>query len=585
MPEQVAQVVADQGAPEASKEQIQDAASTNDEEQLTLESTVWDMGVIIQLRNPDGSLLIPISGILESILLVAINTAIQLTFSYWAVSTYSDAGNKPFPEDSRGGILYWRLSEGQLWTNIDKRNMLTAANRVCSGSITNFLSDAGSDIDDYLDPSVPGEMIQTLAILIWVLLIMAELARTLAVCSSVALLPTAQDGQGNVSEEPDGTIAVKRMRVWQKVGAACLVFIPRLLISVVLAVSGIFFLVATYKVEDIILNACALEIVQNVDEILYEALSSQTVSEVVANIKIRSRKPAKLKSMYSWGVFWYLRFFLIIGTMAYSYSLVVETKDAISIAYSNLCGEDLSFAYIDHPISGTPVFTSFDTESIQSQRLEELQCFHRAVYHMKQIRAGFNAADDFSTALILNQSSDCWADDYSCPELSLAEFRELSSLSGLQVRQDLKYCVDQDAAFYFIKMNCTAEGGVAGRLLSELSSCSDTKSLFQDGGQCTMNTGDKTAFSPEWCTTIQNVCARSGGLCADQPDSTTSSIPGSSSGPDQLRLLSDRHPVDDTSLQSLEDENVDLTNRVDELAEQVEQLRRLLSSLEPDHKD
>jgi len=64
-----------------------------------------------------------------------------------------------------------------------------------------------------------------------------------------------------------------------------LVIIPRIGIAFVLGVSGVIFLVVTTSVEDLILNALALEVILIIDELLFRVLFSRAVRDVLTTTR------------------------------------------------------------------------------------------------------------------------------------------------------------------------------------------------------------------------------------------------------------------------------------------------------------
>lgn len=180
----------------------------------------------------------------------------------------------------------------------------------------------------------------------------------------------------------------------------------------------------TVSIGDLILNACALEIVKQVDDLIFEAVFSYDVGVILENTRFwiekinsdnsdkRSRLARKASSLptdtllgkfcaHTW-LMQLLRCFFIAAVFGFSISqflapFVGEIKDV----EFRMCGEDLDFTVADHPITDLPVFAALvtpDSKNVSNATelgSETLGCYETAKREVRTIRAGFPS--NFST--------------------------------------------------------------------------------------------------------------------------------------------------------------------------------------------
>jgi len=82
-----------------------------------------------------------------------------------------------------------------------------------------------------------------------------------------------------------GTFCLETMSLTRFWGTMAFVVVPRLIIAGGLACTGCAYLLATRDPEDLIVNAIALEVVLNIDEVFYEAFIPRSLKYVIANLE------------------------------------------------------------------------------------------------------------------------------------------------------------------------------------------------------------------------------------------------------------------------------------------------------------
>jgi len=88
----------------------------------------------------------------------------------------------------------------------------------------------------------------------------------------------------------DGEERIERLMCPVRYTLYCVIWLPRLFISCALLVLGTMWLAATHSVQDLILNAIALEFVVEVDKTLFDAMFPATLARHIENAKLSHLK-------------------------------------------------------------------------------------------------------------------------------------------------------------------------------------------------------------------------------------------------------------------------------------------------------
>merc|ERR1719329_438607 len=108
---------------------------------------------------------------------------------------------------------------------------------------------------------------------------------------------------------------------WSRVSSLIFVVsIPRLLVAVLLCYYGTHYLLGTTSTEDLILNAMALEVVLNIDELVYAALSPPMVKKLLADTEPLVMPPGNKKRMR---IIPMMRIVFILGMLRLIYDVEV----------------------------------------------------------------------------------------------------------------------------------------------------------------------------------------------------------------------------------------------------------------------
>ncbi|CAJ1368514.1 unnamed protein product [Effrenium voratum] len=180
----------------------------------------------------------------------------------------------------------WRRSSGHSLSYYDEVSMESLAKRVCdedkSLHISGIQVQLIEDIRKYLKPDAEGmgvfftgQVLCMVALICWYLMVAKEVSHALALHRGVHALPngkttitTRENPFTQVTYYKLGSVTRRRKT------ASALLLVYRLVAAVLLIYVGTFFLVYTVSVTELILNAVALGIILDIDDLLFDALAT-----------------------------------------------------------------------------------------------------------------------------------------------------------------------------------------------------------------------------------------------------------------------------------------------------------------------
>jgi hypothetical protein len=255
--------------------------------------TVWDALVIVgtNIMHPSDELIVLIAGIC--------NMIVQALFII-IVNAKLTGGDGPGSDDFVSDMRNWRVqyAHSPAYANVFSSKPL--AYGVCEQDKTLmegiFQANTYADVWDYLDKVLfftCGDLLCMLSILLWMLTCFRELGHATRMVqgiwctvyhsgkqelSVVARMLSAKSGV--VIKSADNIIDSHGLMTSKSLFFRCstvrgfvitvLVFLPRLGTLTILWFVGIKYLAATIQLEELILNAVALEVILHVDEMLYD---------------------------------------------------------------------------------------------------------------------------------------------------------------------------------------------------------------------------------------------------------------------------------------------------------------------------
>jgi len=500
----------------------------------SLNSSCWDACVLLGFKRDGGNSFLGYSEIFQILFMLIPNSAIQIIFSWWILTNFSSA---PFSTSTQAGVLYQRLTDGQHFDNFDGWNLTTLATRTCNGDVISALSGEADTVAAYVKAETfttaqAGTVIAFLAILIWTLGMVYEMRCTFRLTCSCIATRTDKSLFATLKSSGDNVYTLHQLSMAQKVGVVLLMALPRMAVASLLTVAGIQFLGYSESVSDLILNACALNVIKDVDELVFETLSSRSLKEKVGGTSVELQADTGNVFITSHQVTFFVRLILVLGLSLYGYYGLLEiVASRVQAVDTNVCSNDLEWAWTTHPLSSMPVFVSVSSDSVKSDRLDELSCLYQAKYQMLKVRGGFTTStlkDNVS-----GDASACTNNRGQCSGFSMAFFRELKDLTASSIKtQHTSYCVDQDTAYTFLRSACMDHASDRPRnLTKKLQASVDCSGLagWADcpNGATTCLPGATVAngngVSPDWITLLQGICPKTLGMCSGSQTSNSSS--------------------------------------------------------------
>eukprot|EP00930_Biecheleria_cincta_P045616 TRINITY_DN31440_c0_g1_i1.p1 TRINITY_DN31440_c0_g1~~TRINITY_DN31440_c0_g1_i1.p1 ORF type:complete len:672 (-),score=114.61 TRINITY_DN31440_c0_g1_i1:135-2096(-) len=529
---------------------------------VALEASIWDVGLLLFV---EGGEVFTMCEKVVGWFLVVLNDVLQIVFINAVFGTMS---RYPYDKVTQRVMLSKRLQENHDLSNIDAAGLRTRTALLCDSQIHNKLVDTYSAISTYLQMSeyggghgVPGFAICLIAMLIWALSMMREIRRSWLLFQAVVSLETVgHNAKYSITLGDDGIAGgiVTKLSVMGKIITCCTVIIPRVGIAVSLLVGGQFFLSTSTTVTDLVLNACALEIVKDLDELLFEAIMSSHADAVMQGTVLRPNhdnrrygwllpevpelrtKKAFIASQVSiFARLFMAMVFVIAGYFLFLKETVKETEKAAEMT----CGRDQDFAYSPHPFGGLPFFSEVSPEK---RTVFGLMCYYDAQSQMLQLRAGFEPDEELfpglnnATLSELLKGTHPTCQDRSlsppqqdptklnCPQYSLTEMEDMVALGESGLLQDANRCEDQDVSFIFLRSVCLSNKTYAERtpmiqLFEDKFRCSDVQKLCCHSNKigapkCTPSdipvvNGVKLEYN--LASKVTNMCPRTCGLCPE----------------------------------------------------------------------
>ena len=183
----------------------------------------------------------------------------------------------------------WRLLYGH---RLDSSSGASMVSKICGGDLFErqwWHSALLDEVDAYLLPVFPGVfpdlsvgvVLSSLALIIWACYIAAELQEDGRFAWSIYQLPRGNTVITTLSQEDRVFESVSCLRRTM----VCWTVVARLVIAVMLGVTGGLWLAYTRDVTDIMLNAVALLFILEIDELLYKVLASKHIMKYLSSVR------------------------------------------------------------------------------------------------------------------------------------------------------------------------------------------------------------------------------------------------------------------------------------------------------------
>jgi len=243
------------------------------------DQSMWDASLLLFFRKG--------SNWVEKLILVigcAINYFLQLSLLLTISMNMLDT---PYSPVTIQEMLAWRVEQAHANSQFDDVRGKSLLTRLCNQELWSYEQEEYKLMYAYLYKEVPGALLSTLGIIMWVLTIMREYRRSMEQALAVLHLPALEEGKKSEFEwdrEAEEWTVVGMNRV-KRILALVLLSLPRLGVTVCLGLIGCQYLAQTANLADIVLNAVALAFVMDVDELVADVLLTERLRCILPKIK------------------------------------------------------------------------------------------------------------------------------------------------------------------------------------------------------------------------------------------------------------------------------------------------------------
>jgi len=512
-----------------------------DDENMALESSVWDASMLVGLRH-DGVLLFDwVTAVLLFVLMIA-NSSVQLTVVF---AIDSSMASDPLSSDNLKSFAVQRLIDNHKLSSMNYADMMTPTKELCSGLRYNLLGDSMGSLANYLQVNedgdsvagsfnVPGYVVSSLAMLIWILSMLSEFRRTLEVMTAILKMQVKErDASDVVWDQEEDCYVVSQMSLVRKIWCVG-IFMIRMIVASLLLFWGLKFLCYTYSVSDLILNSCALEVVKDIDEKIFDAICALRTKLTVENSRLKFARPKS--KVVAHGLL-SVRLGFIVAAFIVGLNWLIPFRSAVKDALDIVCRGDKDFVYVTHPVVNLPFFSttaSRDNDTYLDPSPLHLKCFYHARYEIVALRAGEpllgklhelgamkNTWNASTRALIDGTDPQCTETNTDlCMEVPLSKLEDFPSTDSDSFYQDRMSCKDHHTHFNIVRETCL-HGDYADSPLDWLHD-RDSCSHFSNICRCTGNPCGPPSFTDiieqykipfDWIKVLWGLCPASCGLC------------------------------------------------------------------------
>jgi len=329
------------------KEMDEKTLDTQTSEYYSFGESTWDLVIFI------GTGALGPLGSFQTFLLAIVNVLMQIVF---VAIAYYNFTTPDINENSIVDSTRWRRSSGHAFADYSSVAKESLVRRVCNEDKS--LASSGiqvalvENINKYLkleaeglEGFFTGQILCIVALICWYLMVAKEVSHALALHRGVMAAPSGPT-KLDTRENPFTQVTHYRLRAVAKRRKLFSAFLLmyRLLAAVLLVVVGTTFLVYTVSVTELILNAVALGIILDIDDLLFDALATTPGRHLVHQLdplpmpSLPRIRGADAKSVF-------MSLFIPVGTLLVYYTMLepfVGTLTSVKIA---MCGGNQDFVW------------------------------------------------------------------------------------------------------------------------------------------------------------------------------------------------------------------------------------------------
>mmetsp|Transcript_53515 Transcript_53515/g.125560 ORF Transcript_53515/g.125560 Transcript_53515/m.125560 type:complete len:786 (+) Transcript_53515:21-2378(+) len=258
-------------APQADEDEMHDGVALYEFDQ-----SIWDAALLLFFNNAttpvDRAVLI-----VGFLLNLALQIALLLTVTMILLEN-------PYTHQTVKEMLTWRVG-AHTTANFDDTAGKSLLRRLCNQELWSYEQAEFKLMYDYLYQVVPGYILSSLAIIMWILTVMVEFRRCTEQALAVIHLPAISPQQSAAVHHRDGRIAIQGIQPTKRCLALIMLSLPRIAVMLWMALFGCQYLAQTVSLENIVLNAVGLAFIMDVDELIAHVLLTEQLRSMLPRIE------------------------------------------------------------------------------------------------------------------------------------------------------------------------------------------------------------------------------------------------------------------------------------------------------------
>ncbi|CAK9019588.1 unnamed protein product [Durusdinium trenchii] len=334
--------------------------------QVDFGGSVWNLPLILDFRSG-------LWDVLFSSILLIVNIGMQAMFSTILFSEHFAGAGVDVEEELEHARL-WRTSIAHDWRYMDLSET-SLASRVCKSDAALILSTPQAELVDHINSFLglqtgefkpgflqPGILLCMLCILHWGLCVYKEFRSIWSTLEAVATIP--RSSRTTKSEHYIHSLSLARFIVF------FLTCVVRAAIASILLMAGINWLARTSSIEELMLNAVALNGIMDVDELLFAAFTPLSIQHQLQRLRPVKMKYTSGRSQRESVVL----FFLLLATVLIPYFVLLQPLgDGMLEIKKEMCGGNLTFVVGYNPdVQEVVGYVTQAARSTEEQSLSEL---------------------------------------------------------------------------------------------------------------------------------------------------------------------------------------------------------------------
>jgi len=300
------------------------------------EHSMWDAALLVFVsRSNFADMVILLTG-------CTLNFGLQIAL---LLTIFMDMIENKYEGAKVKEMLQYRVEIGHASANFDTGKGQSLLQKLCGLDLWSFEQEEYQLMYDYLYKPVPGFVLSTLAIIIWVLTIMREYRRCIEQAMAVIHLPMVRNGP-EIEEDGEESMVIVGIHPVKKVMMLICLSLFRLGVMFFLGVIGCQYLAWTDGLGDIVLNAVALAFVLDVDELVAEVLLTERLRSTLSKLEPLSCGKIMKKDVRCIPMKDVIRYIITVGLIVFSVIyFLMPFYTSINAASLALCGGYQDFSY------------------------------------------------------------------------------------------------------------------------------------------------------------------------------------------------------------------------------------------------